>query len=177
MLTKLSYLFIRRRKGVYGPAMGKKIILAFDDFEVSAKDNSPSQNSTELLRQLLEYRYWYDLEDASRIDLIDFVSNRFAADSFHFVLKTWHLFTKVIRITLQIFTGIMTAAMNTISNLSPRFVHHTNIIYSKPFDETTISSIFTAVLDWHFQNKGFAAQISRQSRVNKLKYGPLQYIV
>lgn len=54
--------------------MGKKIILAFDDFEMSAQDKTPSQNVTELLRQLLECRYWYDLESSYKIDLTDFVS-------------------------------------------------------------------------------------------------------
>ena len=55
--------------------MGKKIILAFDDFEtVVDREPDGDRSVLELLRQLLEHRFWYDLENFSRIDLIDFVS-------------------------------------------------------------------------------------------------------
>lgn len=53
--------------------MGKKIILSFDDFESSVNNNN-TENVVELLRQLLERKFWYDFEDTSRIELIDFVS-------------------------------------------------------------------------------------------------------
>lgn len=62
----------RRRKGVYGPAMGKKLILAFDDLEVSS-NNSTIPSTLELMRELLENQYWYDLEESNKIDIIDFV--------------------------------------------------------------------------------------------------------
>lgn len=73
----LSFINIlsRRRKGVYGPSMGKKIILAFDDFETSVNSRS-TEKVVELLRLLLERKFWYDLEDSCRIELIDFVSMR-----------------------------------------------------------------------------------------------------
>ena len=55
--------------------MGMKMMLAFDDFEtLTDHETEGDKNIIELLRQLLEYRYWYDLENYSRIDLIDFVS-------------------------------------------------------------------------------------------------------
>lgn len=51
--------------------MGKKLILAFDDLEVSSNSTVPS--TVELMRELLENQYWYDLEESNRIDIIDFV--------------------------------------------------------------------------------------------------------
>lgn len=66
--------YFRRRKGVYGPSMGKKIILAFDDFERSVNSGN-TENIVELLRQLLERKFWYDPKDACRVELIDFVSD------------------------------------------------------------------------------------------------------
>lgn len=56
--------------------MGKKIILAFEDFEMSSNETRTACDVVELVRQLLEYQFWYDLEDICRIDLIDFVSIR-----------------------------------------------------------------------------------------------------
>ncbi len=80
MWVHFEFWIFRRRKGVYGPAMGKKIVLAFDDFEMSLGYGYTSQNIVELMRQLIEYQFWYDLEDVCRIDLIDFVSWNYIND-------------------------------------------------------------------------------------------------
>ncbi|XP_065213419.1 dynein axonemal heavy chain 3-like [Planococcus citri] len=125
----------RRRKGVYGPSMGKKIILAFDDFERSVNSES-TENIVELLRQLLERKFWYDSKEACRVELIDFL-----------------------------FTGAMAPPTNRAKSLFLRFVHHVNIIPSKPLNETIASSIFSGVLEKHLSNNGFSLQICQLSQV------------
>ena len=42
----------RRRKGVFGPAMGKQCIIFIDDLNLPQRDNAGSIPAVELLRQV-----------------------------------------------------------------------------------------------------------------------------
>ena len=50
----------RRRKGVYGPAMGKKCIIFIDDLNLPQMDESGTIPPVELLRQFQDFRGFYD---------------------------------------------------------------------------------------------------------------------
>lgn len=55
------------------------------------------------------------------------------------------------------------------SNLvTSRFTRHMNIVGMDSFKESTLTKIFTAIMDWHFQ-KGFSESICRMSKVRKLE--------
>ena len=57
----------RRRKGVYGPAMGKKCIIFIDDLNLPQKDESGTIPPVELLRQWIDHGYWYDKKDRTKV--------------------------------------------------------------------------------------------------------------
>ncbi|TMW52680.1 hypothetical protein DOY81_002259 [Sarcophaga bullata] len=59
----------RRRKGVYGPPLGKKCIIFCDDIAMPSKDTYGSQPPLELVRQWLDHGYWSDLTDTTKVEL------------------------------------------------------------------------------------------------------------
>lgn len=46
--------------GVYVPVGGKKLLTFMDDFNMPAKDTFGSQPPLELMRQWIDYGFWYD---------------------------------------------------------------------------------------------------------------------
>ncbi|CAB0007617.1 unnamed protein product [Nesidiocoris tenuis] len=132
----------RRRKGVFGPSMGKLYLLFVDDMSMPQKEKYGAQPPIELLRQFIDHGHWYDLKNNSRLDLVDIL-----------------------------FVGAMLPPGGGSNEVTSRFLRHMNIFALDPFDENTLTKIFTTILDWHF-SKGFDEQISRYSK--NLVYATMQ---
>ena len=55
-----TYMCDRGVLGVYVPIGGKKLVTFMDDFNMPAKDTFGSQPPLELIRQWIDYGFWYD---------------------------------------------------------------------------------------------------------------------
>ncbi|XP_044007935.1 dynein axonemal heavy chain 3 [Aphidius gifuensis] len=125
----------RRRKGVYGPTMGKKCILFVDDLSMPQKEIYGSQPPIELLRQWIDHGYWFDPKDTTTLYLVD-----------------------------MFMIGAMSPPGGGSNIVTSRLTRHMHIIGIDEFEDTTMTKIFTTILDWHF-SKGFDSSISRLSKM------------
>jgi dynein heavy chain, axonemal len=116
IMTKLD----RRRKGVFGPPVGKYCINFIDDVAMPSRDLYGSQGPLELIRQWLDHNHWSDLIDTSRLELIDLL-----------------------------FIGAMGMPGGS-NFIPKRLYRHMFCLSVDSFEESTLMRIFSSIGEWHF---------------------------
>lgn len=116
VMSKLN----KRRKGVFGPPLGKKCVIFMDDLSMGKNDGGNAQPTVELMRQWIDYSKWYDQETLTSIKLIDL--------------------QMMAALTGPHFTG---------RNVSQRFLRHFNVLAIDEFPTETLKTIFSKIVLWH----------------------------
>ena len=107
----------KRRKGVFGPAAGKRFVIYVDDLNMPKREEYGAQPPIELLRQWFDQGGWYDRKDL--------------------------LFRRLIDLT---FVASMGPPGGGRQEVTPRFMRHFNIIGYVEMSDASKSIIFGSIL-------------------------------
>ena len=116
----------KRRKGVFGPPMGKRAVIFVDDLNMPALETYGAQPPIEILRQFMDHEGWYDRKE--------------------------NVFRKLVDLSFVCAMGPPGGGRNTIT---PRYMRHFNIIAYTPFDDASMQRIFQTIFDWWLAKEGF----------------------
>ncbi|EFC37691.1 hypothetical protein NAEGRDRAFT_81845 [Naegleria gruberi] len=111
----------RRKQGYIGPPIGKKTIIFVDDLNLPTLDDYGAQPTIELLREWQDRGGWHE---------------KFSKQA---------AFTHVVDVLFVCAMGPPGGGRNEVT---PRFIRHFNVIGLTSFDNQTLTTIFSDIMDW-----------------------------
>ncbi|GBG29641.1 Dynein heavy chain 7, axonemal [Hondaea fermentalgiana] len=109
----------KRRKGIFGPPIGKRIVIMVDDLNMPAKEVYGAQPPIEILRQYMDHTGWYDRKEKTFRKLID----------------------------IQ-FVAAMGPPGGGRTQITQRYVRHYSMLNLLPFEASSLAVIFGTIMEW-----------------------------
>jgi len=140
----------RRRKGVYGPPLGKLCVLMVDDLNMPNKETYGAQPPIEILRQMIDANAyaptggWYDRKDLT------------------------HPFRGIIDVLLFAAMGPPGGGRTFIT---ARMLGHLYLVGFPLLDDENMTKIFSTILEWKYQADNYPDEVS--SLAKKIVLGTL----
>eukprot|EP00818_Percolomonas_sp_WS_P004750 CAMPEP_0117444502 /NCGR_PEP_ID=MMETSP0759-20121206/5277_1 /TAXON_ID=63605 /ORGANISM="Percolomonas cosmopolitus, Strain WS" /LENGTH=4349 /DNA_ID=CAMNT_0005236577 /DNA_START=155 /DNA_END=13203 /DNA_ORIENTATION=- len=125
---------VKRKRGVMGATVGKKMIIFVDDLNLPAPEVYGAQPPIELLRQWQDHGGWF---------------NRRSKEG---------AFTTITDVQ---FVAAMGPAGGGRNPITPRFTRHFNIITLNPQSNEALTIIFSEIADWFLRSTDFASMGSK----------------
>lgn len=126
LLSKL----VKLKRGFYGPPKGMTCAIFIDDLNVPEQKHKGTHSSTELLRQIFDYGYVYDLKSTSKI----------------------HLSNILVLAACGITSG-------RCQDVDVRFLNHFNCFSVNEFSDETHTRIISGILMNGYKKVGHAADV------------------
>ncbi|KAL3142803.1 hypothetical protein ABBQ38_003102 [Trebouxia sp. C0009 RCD-2024] len=115
----------KRRKGVYGPPVGKRAVVFVDDLNMPSKETYGAQPPIELLRQYMDMGGWYGRDNSFRT-MVD----------------------------VQ-FVAAMGTPGGGRTFITDRYLRHYSLVALSQVTNETLVTIFQTILSWHLDTGGF----------------------
>ncbi|VVC44482.1 Dynein heavy chain, domain-2,Dynein heavy chain domain,Dynein heavy chain, P-loop containing D4 domain,P- [Cinara cedri] len=126
ILSKL----IKRKRGVYGPPLGKVCVIFIDDMNMPVKEKYGAQPPIELLRQFIDHNHWYDTKNTTKVYLKD----------------------------ILLLSAIGPTGGNR-HDVCARFLRHFGLFALNSFDDESITKIFSNLLQIGLKRNGFTLEV------------------